>query len=82
MRKSAMEVSDHKQMERRIGTYHAQTQDHTAPEQDIVEDGPVANPSTALHQDYRHLQHHGNEAVSTELAGDAAHDQLVCYTRH
>jgi hypothetical protein len=81
MRISATEVSNQKRIGEKNRTYHAQTQDHTAPEQDIVENGSVADPSAALDQDYRHLQHHRNEAVPTELASDAAHDQLVCYTR-
>jgi hypothetical protein len=76
-----MKVSNHKKSGGKDGTYHAQTQDHTAPKQDVVENGPVADPWAALDQDYRHLQHHRNEAVSAELASDATHDQLVCYTR-
>jgi hypothetical protein len=81
MRKSAMEISNHEKIGEGDRTYHAQARDHTAPEQDIVENGSVADPWAALDQDDGHLQHHGNEAVPTELASDASHDQLVCYTR-
>jgi hypothetical protein len=77
-----MEISNHKKIGEKDVPYHAQTRDHAAPEQDIVEDGTVANPWAALDQDYRHLQHHGKETVSTEFASDAPHNQLMCYTRH
>ena len=77
-----MEVSNEKKIGNKDGTYHAQTQDHATPEQNIVENGSVTDPSAALDQDYRHLQHHGDEAIPTELAGDASHNQLVCYARN
>lgn len=64
---------------RRTGekTHHAQPQHHAAPEEDVVEEGPAADPGAALDDDDGHLQHHGAEAVAAELAGDAAHDELV-----
>lgn len=58
-------------------THHAQPQHHTAPKQHIVQQRPAPDPLGALHHDDGHLQHHGAEAVAAELAGDAAHDELV-----
>lgn len=64
------------------GAHHAQTQDHATPEQHVVENGSITDPRAALNQDNRHLQHHGDKAIATELACDAAHDQLMRYTGH
>ena len=58
-------------------TYHTQSKNHTTPEQHIVQQCPASDPFTSLHHNDRHLQHHGEEAVASELSGDAAHDQLM-----
>ena len=77
------EVSNHRDLDQEEDdeTYHAQAKYHRTPEERIVEYFSVTDPPATLHQDYRHLQHHGNEAISTEFAGNATHDELVCYTR-
>lgn len=55
-------------------TYHAQAQDHTTPEEHVVEQGAASDPLAPLHHDDGHLQHHCEKAVASKLACDAAHD--------
>lgn len=58
-------------------TYHAQSQNHTTPEQDIIEQRSTPDPPASLNHDNGHLQHHCNKAIATELSSDATHDKLV-----
>jgi hypothetical protein len=58
-------------------TYHAQAQDHTAPEEHVIEQSPASDPFASLHHDNRHLQHHGEEAIAPKFPRDTAHDQLM-----
>ena len=74
------EKDDSERMEGKA-TYHAQPEDHAAPEQDIVQQSPLPDPWRPLDHDNGHLEHHGDEAVPAELARDAAHDELVGKTR-
>jgi hypothetical protein len=66
---------------RRTFTHHTQPQHHAAPEQDIVQQRAAPHPLAALHHDDRHLKHHGEEAISSELARDAPHDKFVSERR-
>jgi len=58
-------------------SYHRQPKDHGAPEEHVVEKGATPDPLRALDHDNRHLQHHRNEAIATELACNAAHDKFM-----
>jgi hypothetical protein len=62
-------------------TYHAQAQNHTAPEEHIVEQCTASDPLASLDHDNRHLQHHSEEPIASELPCDAAHNQLMCKCR-
>jgi hypothetical protein len=63
-------------------TYHAQSEDHTAPEQNVVQQCPALHPLASLHHDYWHLKHHGKKPVSSKLPCDAAHHQFMCECRY
>jgi hypothetical protein len=58
-------------------TYHTESQNHAAPEQDVVQQSAASNPLASLQHDDRHLQHHCDEAVAPELPSDASHHQLM-----
>ena len=59
------------------GAHHAQTQNHGAPEADIIEDALAADPGGSLEHDDGELGHLGEEAVATHFLGDAGHDEFV-----
>ena len=63
-------------------TYHAQPQDHAAPEEHVVEQGAPSHPLASLHHDNGHLQHHCEKSVASELARNTTHDQLVRKRRY
>jgi hypothetical protein len=47
-----------------------------------VKDRPTPEPAGLLGRHDGQLQHHANETVSTQLLGDAAHDQLMEDSAH
>lgn len=57
--------------------YHTKSQDHAAPEQDIVQQCTTLDPFASLQHDDGHLKHHGNKAVASEFSRDTAHDQFM-----
>jgi hypothetical protein len=58
-------------------SYHTESQDHAAPEQNIVEQSAASNPLAPLQHDDGHLQHHCDEAIAPKFPRNAAHDQFV-----
>ena len=58
-------------------TYHAKPQDHAAPKEDVVQQSAASNPLAPLQHYNRHLEHHRDETVASELSRNAAHDKLM-----
>jgi len=59
-------------------TYHTKPQDHATPEQHIVQQCATPDPFAPLQHDNWHLEHHGDEAIASELSCYTSHDKLVC----
>jgi len=62
---------------RKFITYHAKPQDHAAPKEDVVQQSAASNPLAPLQHYNRHLEHHRDETVASELSRNAAHDKLM-----
>jgi hypothetical protein len=60
-----------------ILTYHAQAQDHTAPEEHVVQKSAASDPLAPLHHDNWHLKHHRKESVAPEFSCDTTHDKFM-----
>lgn len=58
-------------------TQHAQPQNHTTPEADVIQRLPALDPLRPLQHHNRQLAHLRQEAVPPDLLRDAPHDDLV-----
>ena len=58
-------------------TYQTQSHDHADPEHNVIDQRPISYPRQALKHHNRHLQHHHNKAIPSELTSYATHDKFV-----
>jgi hypothetical protein len=61
-----------------LPAYHTKSQNHAAPEEDVVQQSAASNPLAPLQHYNRHLEHHRNKAVASELSCDTSHDEFMC----